>query len=183
MDVATDATMVPLADVVPYDANPFNHSEEQVIYLAEMISRFGFDQPIVVDGDMVIIKGHCRRLACIRLGLENVPVVVREDLTPEEVAAARIADNVASTMTTLNNDFLLSELEKAKPVIGADELGFDIDELDAALEVGAWDFSETRDQFIVTITGDIDLQDEVRARLADLEGVSIEASFIKKALS
>lgn len=79
--------------VIPYENNVKNHEETQVRKIAKSIEDFGWDQPIVVDGDGVIIKGHGRRLAAEYLGLKEVPVVVRTDLSPEAVKAARIADN------------------------------------------------------------------------------------------
>jgi ParB-like chromosome segregation protein Spo0J len=82
-----------IKSVIPYENNVKNHEETQVRKIAKSIEDFGWDQPIVVDGDGVIIKGHGRRLAAEYLGLKEVPVVVRTDLSPEAVKAARIADN------------------------------------------------------------------------------------------
>lgn len=79
-------------DVKPYELNAKIHSEEQVAKIAESIARFGWDRPIVVDKNGVIIKGHGRRLAAIKLGLIEVPVLVRDDLNEEQVKAARLAD-------------------------------------------------------------------------------------------
>ena len=59
----------------------------------------GFDQPIVVDKDHVIIKGHGRRLAALELKMDVVPVVVRADLSPEQCMASRIADNHVQSMS------------------------------------------------------------------------------------
>lgn len=77
----------------PYELNAKVHNDDQVSRIAKSISEFGWDQPIVVDKNGVIIKGHGRRLAAIELGLENVPVLVRDDLTEDQVRAARLADN------------------------------------------------------------------------------------------
>jgi hypothetical protein len=79
--------------VIPYENNVKKHDSDQVNGIAESIKKFGFDQPIVVDKDGVIIKGHGRRLACLKLGLETVPVLVRDDLSEDQVKAARLADN------------------------------------------------------------------------------------------
>lgn len=84
--------------LIPYERNTKKHPEEQIEKLAKSLKEFGWDQPIVVDADGVIIKGHGRRLAALHLGLKKVPVVKRDDLTPEQVKALRIADNkVAET--------------------------------------------------------------------------------------
>lgn len=84
-------------NLIPYAKNAKIHSDEQVDRLVRAITKFGFTSPIVVDKDGVIIAGHGRRLACIKLGLKRVPVICRRDLTPEEVQAARIADNMSAS--------------------------------------------------------------------------------------
>jgi len=79
--------------VIPYELNAKIHDPEQVKRIAKSIAELGWDQPIVVDKNGVIIKGHGRRLAAISLGYKEVPVLVRDDLTPDQVKAARLADN------------------------------------------------------------------------------------------
>lgn len=88
--------------ILPYFRNSKTHTKRQVLLLAKAIRTSGFDQPIVVDKDMVIIKGHGRRLAAIELKMDLVPVVVRDDLTPEECIASRIADNHVQSMSTVD---------------------------------------------------------------------------------
>ncbi len=107
----------PIDSIVPYELNSKKHDKEQVGKIATSIQRFGFDQPIVVDKDGVIIKGHGRRLACIQLGLRVVPVLVRADLTAEQVKAARVADNRAA-VGDIDTAMLKLELE-----------GIDLDDL------------------------------------------------------
>lgn len=92
-EFSTEVQVWDLADVHPYANNPKEHPDEQVAKIRSSIKNYGFDQPIVVDGDGEIIKGHGRRLAAKSLGLEQVPVLVRDDLTEGEKKAARIADN------------------------------------------------------------------------------------------
>lgn len=77
----------------PYPKNSKVHDPEQIKKLAAQINEHGFDVPIVIDGDGVIIKGHARLRAAQELGLTVVPVIVRDDLTPRQVRLARIADN------------------------------------------------------------------------------------------
>jgi len=77
----------------PYRRNAKPHTEEQIATLAEIIARDGFDQPIVVDKKLTIIKGHGRTRASLLLGLDEVPVIVRDDLSAEEVRLSRIVDN------------------------------------------------------------------------------------------
>lgn len=101
--------MWPVGHVIPYETNVKKHPAEQVAKIAESITRFGWDQPIVVDKHGVIIKGHGRRLAAISLGKTEVPVLVRADLTPEQVKAARLADNRAA-LSDIDPEMLRAEL-------------------------------------------------------------------------
>ena len=83
---------VPRDRVRPYPNNP-RHNDHAVRGVADSIQAFGFQQPIVVDKDYVVIVGHTRLKAAELLGLETVPVVVADNLTPDEAAAYRLADN------------------------------------------------------------------------------------------
>lgn len=116
--------------IAPYEKNAKIHSPEQVEKLANNIREFGWDQPIVVDGSGVIIKGHGRHLAAKHLGLKKVPVVVRDDLTEAQVKAARLADNrVAST--NYDTTLLQAELsEISLDDLDMSDLGFDSKELE-----------------------------------------------------
>lgn len=78
--------------LTPYVKNSKIHSPEQIDKIAGQIAAFGFDQPIVVDKQGVLVKGHGRREAAIRLGMQSVPVIV-SDLDEYQAMAARIADN------------------------------------------------------------------------------------------
>lgn len=96
-----------LSDLKPYGNNAKKHPKSQVAHVAQLIERFGFTQPIVVDENNEIIIGHCRHLAAGLLGLEEVrlgegmapkgskwvPVVKMEGLTEEEKKTLRLADN------------------------------------------------------------------------------------------
>ncbi|PLC44546.1 chromosome partitioning protein ParB [Ralstonia pickettii] len=98
-----------IARLTPYDKNVKKHDAAQVSKIAESIRRFKWTQPIVVDRNGVIINGHGRRLAAIELGLTQVPVWVRDDLTDEEVRAARLADNRVA-LSDIDADMLQEEL-------------------------------------------------------------------------
>ena len=126
---------IPLDDIKPYQNNAKSHPQSQIDLLVKQIAE-GFDQPIVVDKNMVIIKGHGRRLAAMQMGLKTVPVIVRDDLTPQQVKAARIADNKLAE-TDWDMELLAQELE-ALDVGGFDllDLGFDDSELEGLLGCG-----------------------------------------------
>ncbi|KLU17135.1 MULTISPECIES: ParB/Srx family N-terminal domain-containing protein [Xenorhabdus] len=84
--------------LIPYEKNAKKHNEQQIKDLAEAIKKRGFDQPITVDKNRVIITGHGRTEASIFACLTKVPVIIRDDLTESEVAAKRLEDNrLAST--------------------------------------------------------------------------------------
>ena len=78
--------------VIPYTRNPRKIPPQAISAVAGSIKEFGFKQPIIVDGEGVIIAGHTRLLAAQSLGLEKVPVLVASDLTPAQVQAFRLAD-------------------------------------------------------------------------------------------
>lgn len=77
----------------PYQNNAKKHDKRQIKLIAESIKRFGFDSPIIVDKNKEIIAGHGRLEAAKLLGLKEVPVVLKENLTEEEVKAYRLTDN------------------------------------------------------------------------------------------
>ena len=98
-----------LADIVPYAANAKKHDKRQINNVAESIKQYGFVQPIVIDRDGVIVIGHCRALAAKKLGMEEVPCVCVDDLTPEQVNALRLVDN-KSNESDWDLDLLADEL-------------------------------------------------------------------------
>ena len=99
-----------LDEIRPYENNP-RRNDEAVQYVAESIRQFGWKQPIVVDQDGVIIAGHTRYKAACRLGLEKVPCLIAEDLTPEQVKAYRLADNKVGEIAEWNFGALEEELD------------------------------------------------------------------------
>lgn len=118
----------------PYDKNAKKHADAQVTKIAESIKRFGWrGNPIVVDSEGVIIAGHGRRLAAIKLGMKQVPVTVETDMTAEEARAYRLADNRAA-ISDLDNDLLQQELIDLGEISGELLDGiFDSKELDFAV--------------------------------------------------
>jgi len=132
MSEHTDIEVWDIDDLIPYSNNPKEHPDEQVQKIASSIKNYGWDQPIVVDGEGEIIKGHGRRQAAQTLGIAEVPVIVRDDLTDAEAKAARVADN--KTAESAWDDELLSvELEQVADEFDAEELGFEDEELDELL--------------------------------------------------
>ncbi len=129
----------PLTAIRPYPNNP-RLNEAAVSAVAESIRHFGWRQPIVVDGEGVIVCGHTRFLAAQHLGMDQVPVHVATDLSPDQVRAYRIADNKSAELAEWNLDQLALELKdiEASPLdIDLEKFGFAPDELAKLLGKGA----------------------------------------------
>lgn len=80
-------------DIKVYEKNAKKHTGNQIEAIANSIKKFGFRQPLVLDGNNEIIIGHGRYEAAKLLGYAEIPCVMADDLTPEQVKALRIADN------------------------------------------------------------------------------------------
>lgn len=121
---------VNIADVKPYENNP-RINDEAVEATANSIKEFGWQQPIVVDKNGVIIVGHTRYRAARSLSLSKIPVVYANDLTDEQVRAYRLADNQTGELADWDDKKLDEELEQILN-IDMEDFGFDlsIDEID-----------------------------------------------------
>ncbi len=125
--------LMKITDIHPYDKNP-RYNDEAVGAVAASIKEFGFQQPIVVDKDHVIIVGHTRVKAAEQLGLTEVPVVVADNLTPEQVQAYRIADNKTGEIAEWDYNLLPVEIKELQDAnFDLSLLGFDAEELDKLL--------------------------------------------------
>ena len=100
-----------ITELKEYENNPRNN-DGAVDAVAESIKQFGFKVPIIIDSDGVIIAGHTRRKAAEKLGLETVPCIIADDLTPEQIKAFRLADN--KTAELAGWDFAKLEAELAE---------------------------------------------------------------------
>lgn len=114
-------------DLVPYHNNP-RKNKEAVDVVASSIREYGFKQPIVVDKDNIIIVGHTRYYASLKLKLDSVPVIVASDLTPEQAKAYRLVDNRTGEYAEWDMEALESELKQLE------ELGINLDDYDFQLE-------------------------------------------------
>ncbi|QEL20688.1 DNA modification methylase [Limnoglobus roseus] len=119
----------PVRSLTPYDRNPRDNAAA-VDAVAASIRAFGFRVPVVCDEQMVVIAGHTRLKAAIKLGLTEVPVHVAIGLTPEQAKAYRIADNKLGELADWDKELLPLELADLKAAdCDLDLLGFDPDEL------------------------------------------------------
>lgn len=111
-------------EVIPYENNP-RKNEEAVEYVAKSIKEFGFKVPIIIDKNNVIVAGHTRLKASKQLGLEEVPCIIADDLSDDQIKAFRLADNKVSEYASWDDDLLLKELEDID--LDMSDFGFDID--------------------------------------------------------
>lgn len=122
--------------VKPYEKNP-RINDAAVDAVAESIRQFGFRQPIVVDAEGVIVCGHTRWKAALKLGLTEVPVHVAKDLSPEKIKAYRIADNKSSELATWDLELLPIELADLQGMdFNLELIGFGKNELAKLLDPG-----------------------------------------------
>jgi ParB-like nuclease domain len=131
---------LPIEKITPYPLNNKLHPPSQIDAIAGSILEYGFDVPIVVDEDGVILKGHGRHLAARKLNLTQVPVIVRSDLTAAQKKACRIADNKVG-VSDWDYESLKVELEELKELdFDLDLTGFSIEECDSLFNLGVMDF-------------------------------------------
>ena len=126
-------------EIKPYENNPRNNLDA-VDATANSIKEFGWQQPIVVDKDMVIIAGHTRYLAAKKLGYDTVPVVVASNLSDEQVRAYRLADNKTGELAEWDFKLLDTELQDILDIDMSD-FGFELD-ISEDEEVKEDDFDE-----------------------------------------
>ena len=126
------------------------------------IKEFGFKVPIVIDKNNVIVAGHTRYKASKKLKLKEVPCIIADDLTDEQIKAFRLADNKVSEKAEWDFDLLMQELDDIK-TIDMDDFGFlDNNEsyLDDLLdeELGA---KKDNNEFSMTFVFDINDKEDV----------------------
>ena len=121
-----------IEEIKPYERNP-RHNDAAVDAVAASIREFGFRQPIVVDDQGVIVVGHTRYKAALKLGLETAPVHVARDLNPVQARAYRIADNKTSDLSDWDFELLPTELAALETQFDWQSFGFDQDELEKLL--------------------------------------------------
>lgn len=108
-DLSLKIEYVPIDSIKPYEKNP-RRNDDAVDKVAQSIREYGFQQPLVLDKDGVIIVGHTRYKAAQKLGMKNVPVIWT-DMSEKKAAAYRIADNKTNQFSLWDNKLLLDELD------------------------------------------------------------------------
>lgn len=123
-----------IRDLKPYKNNAKKHPKEQVNRIAESIKEFGFTQPVLIDKNNEVVVGHGRILGAKQAGLKEVPTVMLEDLTEEQIKAYRLIDN---KLNESDWDYMLLDQEVEQLLQGDIDMslfGFDVDMSDEELE-------------------------------------------------
>ena len=140
-------------EIKPYENNP-RKNDEAIKYVAESIKQFGFKVPIVIDKNGVIVAGHTRYKASKKLGLEEVPCIVADDLNEEQIKAFRLADNKVAEKSEWNFDLLDEEL--------GDILNLDMSDFGFELKLDEEEKEVEEDDF------EVELPEEPKAKLGDI---------------
>lgn len=111
-----------ISELTPYEKNP-RRNDEAVKYVAKSISEFGFKVPLVIDSNGVIVAGHTRYKAAMELGIEEVPCIIADDLTEEQIKAFRLADNKVGEIAEWDMELLEIELDEI--AFDMSDFGFD----------------------------------------------------------
>lgn len=130
---------VPVDHLRPNPRNARKHAQDQIMRLARSIETFGFNVPVLIDTENMIIAGHARWLACKELGWVTVPTISLSHLSKEQVKAFTIADNRLAEIAVWDQELLaleLSELSTLDLQFDLDVIGFDMGEIDFRIEQG-----------------------------------------------
>ena len=140
-----DIKTLPLSEIKPYPNNP-RKNKKGIAAVKQSIESFGFTQPLIINGERVILCGHTRYEAAKELNLESVPVIIKTDLTPAQERAYRIADNRVTEETDWDKWKLRSEFNELFADGDLNELfsdndyftGFSLDEIEGimAMDLG-----------------------------------------------
>lgn len=139
-------------DLIPYANNP-RKNDKAVKAVANSIKEFGFKVPIIVDKNNVIVAGHTRLKAAIKLGLEEVPCIIADDLTEDQIKAFRLADNKVGEIAEWDEAKLLVELQDIQMDMSQFEfdinLGKDVEDDDFEVELPDEPISQRGDVYLL----------------------------------
>lgn len=136
---------VKVSELIPYEKNP-RKNDKAVEYVANSIKEFGFKIPIIVDKNNIIVAGHTRLKAAKLLNIREVPCIVADDLTDEQVKAFRLADNKVSEQAKWDKDLLNLELAELQDIeINMEDFGFEPINID--IDIDNDDETEENERF------------------------------------
>jgi DNA modification methylase len=127
----------PMDILHPDPLNPRQHNNKQVHQIADSITIFGFNVPVLVDQHLNVIAGHGRLLAARLLGMTEVPTIRLDHLSPQQVRAFMIADNKLSENSSWDDALLAEQLKTLTAAdldFSLETIGFEMGEIDAILE-------------------------------------------------
>jgi DNA modification methylase len=162
-DVATRRQLlfVAIGDLIPDPHNPRKHGRAQIKAIARSIESFGFNAPILVDKNNKIVAGHGRYEAAQLLGIDKVPVILLDHLTPTQAKAYLLADNKLTDRSTWDEPKLAIQLKELSDLVldfDIEAIGFEPPEIDLRMDSA---LEEADDQFelargpVVSRTGDL----------------------------
>lgn len=114
--------MKKVSEIHPYEKNP-RKNDGAVDFVANSIKQFGFKVPMVITSDGEIVTGHTRFKAAKKLGMKEVPVIIADDLSEEQIKAFRLADNKTSEMAFWDFPMLSEALQEIE---GMADIGFEM---------------------------------------------------------
>ena len=143
-------------DLIPYKNNSRKHSAGQIKRIENSIKEFGFNNPVLIDTNNIIIAGHARTQAAKNLGLESIPFIRLENLTEKQKKAYVIADNRLAELSEWDNDILSAELRELLEedfdlkLIGFEDFDFkDLEEEDDVPEIPSEAVTKLGDVYIL----------------------------------
>lgn len=163
-----------LDDLTPYENNP-RLNDGAVDAVAKSIEEFGFKVPIVIDKDGVIVAGHTRLKAAKQLQIDEVPCIIADDLSSEELKAFRLADNKVSELAEWDFDKLDAEL--ADIDFDMSDFGFDfntIDEENDKFDDADTEYHDINDKTIIAIEFDTEQELESAFQKLNDEGYNCQ---------
>lgn len=175
-----------VSELKAYENNP-RINDEAVEAVANSIKEFGFKNPVIIDINNVVVCGHTRLKACEKLGIVEVPCIVADDLTEDQIKAFRLADNKTAEIAQWDFKKLAEELKIID--LDMDQFGFaDLrDKLEEKIEedeineedINAETYCQTGDYFLLgkhrLLVGDSTKEEDVK-RLVD--GKKIDLLFV-----
>lgn len=150
-----------LSELNPYKNNP-RKNDQAVDAVANSIREFGFKVPVVIGKNGEIIAGHTRYKSAKKLKLKEIPCIIADDLTEEQIKAFRLADNKVGELADWDLDMLDIELDGITE-IDMERFGFFEEENDSERD----DISETitTDEYELIVSGEESELQELYDRL------------------
>lgn len=147
-----NVVMMKTSDLIDYKNNP-RKNDKAVEAVANSINSFGFKVPVIIDKNNVLVCGHTRVKAAKKLGIEEIPVIIADDLNEDQIKAFRIADNKTAELADWDMDKLAEELK----LIEMDMEQFGFDDLEKLLDrdVLEDDFKEELPEAAYSKKGDV----------------------------